>query len=203
MFKIIVPVKDRFRHLSMSLAVNYDLLKNHFGEENFEVTIIQQSNNKPWNIGKVVNTGFDIVDCDDEDTFTWFPADYLCNPQAMKEIKDGCCLSFASDRNPKKGYDKEHVSNRLRKLGMIFPMRYDFIDYEDFEVTTDMGLHLAVYKYTGGYSFIAIASSVFRKINGMVHNLDGWGYDDWVITNRIVNNLDWDKILFKKIAAII
>lgn len=170
MLKIIVPVKDRFRHLNMSLPVNYDLLKNYFGEETFEVTVIQQSNNKPWNIGKVVNTGFDIIDCDDKDDFMWFPADYICNPEMMHGVINGCCFLYAFDQIPRNGFDEM--------------------------VWKDMCVHLALYKYTGGYSHISITSSVFRKINGMIHNLEGWGYDDWVLTNRLVNYLDWDKIVF-------
>ncbi|MHA2403645.1 MAG: hypothetical protein ACXADH_11690, partial [Candidatus Kariarchaeaceae archaeon] len=137
MLKIIVPVKDRFKHLNMSLPVNYDLLKNHFTEESFEIAVIQQSNNKPWNIGKVVNTGFDIIDCDDKDIFTWFPADYICNPQKIVTVADGCCFSYSSDKSPEllNGYDED--------------------------ISKDMAIHLVGYRYTGNYSFVTIQSSVF------------------------------------------
>jgi hypothetical protein len=165
MIKMIIPVKDKFKHLNISLPVNKNLIdfySKRIGED-VEISVIQQSNKKKWNIGKVVNTGFDIVNCKDDDYFCWLPADHIIDPTVFNDLQD-----------------------------LVYAFWYKS-EYKNKESLQEIVGGMLANKYMTGYSMLIFQASIFRKIGGMSHDLPGWGCDDAVITNKVINKIDTSK----------
>lgn len=163
MLKVIIPIKqqegvDRFKQLDLSLPVNYELLTKKMGS-NFEICVIELNKELNFNLGKLINCGFDIIDCDNNDFFAWFPVDLIINIDSIELIKDSVFLGLQT------GQDSSHTLQ-----------------------------HLFINGFTS-YKYTIFDTKVFKKLKGFCTNLDGWGYEDWVMTNKIKNHLDWSKIL--------
>ncbi len=164
MLKIMIPIRqqegiDRFKQLAITLPVNYELLKQKWGS-NFEISIIELNKELNWNPGKIINCGFDIIDCDDNDFFGFLPTDLIINTKGIELVEGGVFLGTDTD---------QELDNILE--------------------------HFLIHGFTA-YKYIIFDAKVFKKLKGFCTNLDGWGYEDWVITNKLKNNLDWNKILY-------
>ena len=87
---IIIPYRDRAEHLKVLLKNINDKVK-----EKFDVLIVEQFNNKPFNRGKLLNIGFDYKK-NNSDYFCFHDVDMIPNEYVDYSYPDNAAIHLAA-----------------------------------------------------------------------------------------------------------
>jgi len=135
-FRIVIPYRDRKDHLEYGLQAWRMCYDRCLGYKNYEILIIEQDNDKPFNLGKLTNIGFDITQKElGEEQYTFVMSNADNYPSVIEGLhcKEKELKLFYAERG-------------LYEAGKIFLKNNGKAGYQYFSINSK------TYKDIGGYS---------------------------------------------------
>lgn len=152
MTSIIIPYRDRKRHLDLIVPHLRRWIKN-----DFEILVIEQSNQHPFNRGKLLNIGF----LNRSETSTHI----VTHDVDMLAQKNGCRTCGKQSHN---GVDYSFKKGAVHLAGKA----------------SQFNGRMPYPTYFGGVTSFDIET--FKAINGYSNDFWGWGAEDDDIYNRVI-----------------
>tara|TARA_A100001201_G_scaffold142954_1_gene142699 strand:+ start:932 stop:1675 length:744 start_codon:yes stop_codon:yes gene_type:complete len=155
-YSIIIPYRDREKHLEILLPVLLERFKN----EEYEIIVSEQNNNDNFQIACVENVGFKHAKYD---TIVLQQVDYVPTENVSYEVKDQPILPARIAT-----FVKDDLTER---------------DYYDIPAGYRMFGKEVEKNFYGGV--ISLSREMFMKINGLNPLYKGWGNEDEDLRERL------------------
>ncbi len=75
MLKIVIPYRDRKKHFDISIR-NFPIFFDNYYKDNYQIHIVEQYNDKKFNLAKIINVGYKTFSFNDGDSFLYHPVDH-------------------------------------------------------------------------------------------------------------------------------
>jgi len=168
MLKLVIPQRDREVYLNKVLPVYEYMLR----KTEHELIIVQQDNDRQYNLGKSINIGFDLLQCGPDDTFCYLPVDTII------------------------AFGPRHFGQLLCRRGEI-----RFFTIYTPNVMAKQAENFMQNKGIG-YIFFTSSTQAFEKIGGMTNRMQGWGCEDHLLTAKAIEHIPYNQIYFGDIPAV-